>query len=349
MAKHVIPLAKEQERRELGEVPGWYEFLFVLTLLSGRFSIDGARPTSNQAVWTRDCNLADMSLGKRGDAVRSIIRVLILMCCTGNLLGVFAQSTTTTRSGFAVVTVVSGNVAGLIATEVLRNNLTSDIEQDIVGPSPLITSASILVNVGTGTTSTTAIAIANPSMGDGGVNLLLTDRRGGVVLNATVHLGPRGQLSRFLNDLFGAQPPEFSSPLLLTLSSEIPVAVLAFNFQGANFASIPITSLSFPTPVPVQPLTPILTVPSPFPNRGIGVSPATTTTIGGNAFVFAQVAAGGDWSSDIGIGNTTDGTQIVRIDFFGSEGLHFGSVTNIVIQPRGVIVFSTDSLVTAIR
>ena len=301
--------------------------------------------------------------------MRSIIRVLILICCSGNLLGVFAQNTTTTHSGFAVVTVVSGNVAGLIATETLKNDLTSEIEQDIVGPSPLITSASVLVNVGTGAPNTTAIAIANPSNGSGGVNLILTDAFGGVVLNATLHIGPRGQLATFVNDLFGSQPPEFSSPLLLTMSSEIPIALIAFNFQGAAFASIPITSLSFPTPVPVQPLTPVPTVTTPapggrlpgggigvsptvttpLPGGGIGVSPATTVTIGGNAFVFAQVAAGGDWTSDIAIGNTTDGNQIVRIDFFGSNGVSFGSVTNILIPPRGVVVFSTDSLVTAIR
>ena len=79
------------------------------------------------------------------------------------------------------------------------------------------------------------------------------------------------------------------------------------------------------------------------------MSPATTATIGGTAFVFTQVAAGGDWSSDIAIGNTTDGNQIVRIDFFGTNGVSFGSVTNIIIPARGVVVFSTDSLVTAIQ
>jgi hypothetical protein len=308
--------------------------------------------------------------------VRSMIRVLVLICCSGNLLGVFAQDTTTTRSGFAVVTVVSGNVAGLILTESLKNTLTAETEQDVVGPSPLITSASVLVNVGPGAPSTTAIAIANPSPGNGGVNLILTDRFGGVVLNATVHLGPRGQIARFLDDFFGGRPPAFTSPLLLTLSSEIPVALLALNFQGANFASVPITSLSFPTPVPVQPLNPVPTVApfppvapipnvptirpipvlppvppvtSPFPSSGIGVSTATTVTIGGNAVVFAQVAAGGDWSTDIAIGNTTDGNQIVRIDFFGTDGVNFGSVANIIIPARGVVVLSTNSLVTAIQ
>lgn len=322
-------------------------------------------------MWTRDCTFAGMTPGKRGDALRSLFRVLILICCSGNLLGVFAQNTTTTRSGFAVVTVVSGNISGLISTETLKNDLTSEVQQDIVGPSPLLTSASVLVNIGSGAAGTTAIAIANPSAGNGGVNLVLTDPFGGVVLNVTLHINPRGQIAAFVNDLFGRQgPPQFSSPLLLTMSSEIPVALIAFNFQGAAFASIPITSLSFPTPVPVQPLTPIPTVTTPIPagglpiggigvappitpplpGGGIGISPGATVTIGGgNAFVFTQVAAGGDWTTDIAIGNTTDGNQVVRIDFFGSNGVSFGSVTNVLIPARGVVVFSTDSLVTAVR
>src|SRR5262249_4647312 len=131
------------------------------------------------------------------------------------------------------------------------------------------------------------------------------------------------------------------------LSSEIPVAVLAFNFRGPIFASLPITSLTFPTPVPVQPLFPGTIPPPGIPGGSIG--PATTITIGVNALVFGQVAAGGGWSTLISIGNTSDGTQIVRIDFFGSHGLRVQSRVNVVIPPRVVVFFSTDSLVTAVE
>jgi len=274
-----------------------------------------------------------MTAQHRGEIVRLISRLLVLICCSGNLLDVFGQSTTI-RSGFAVVTVVSGNVAGLVATETLMNTLTAEDIRDIVGPSPIVTSASILVNVGSGVES--AIALANPSDSFGGVNLLLTDRQGGVVLRTAVHLGPRGQIARFVNQFFGDDPPEFSSPLLLTLSSEIPVAVLAFNFRGADFASIPVTSLSLPTSVLVPPFPSFPTVP-------------TVTTLGLNTLMFAQVATGGDWSTLISLGNTLDGSQIVQIDFFGSDGFSFGSVADIVIPPHGVVSFSLDSVITAIR
>ena len=191
--------------------------------------------------------------------MRLILRILILIGVGGNLLGVFAQETTV-RSGFAVVTVVSGNAAGLIATANLRNNDSTGIEHSVVGPSPLVISGSMLVNVQPELNNTTALAIANPSLGSGAVNLILTDTAGGVVLNTTIQLGPRAHFSRFIHDLFSTPPSGLPSPLLLTLSSEIPVAVLALNFRGPDFSSVPLTSLSNAIPVPIQALTPIPTV-----------------------------------------------------------------------------------------
>jgi hypothetical protein len=58
--------------------------------------------------------------------------------------------------------------------------------------------------------------------------------------------------------------------------------------------------------------------------------------------IFAQVASGGGWSTDITIGNTSAAPQTVRIDFFAS-GFTPVSVVDITIQPRGLFVFSLDS------
>ena len=117
----------------------------------------------------------------------------------------------------------------------------------------------------------TAIAIANPSIGSGGVNLVLTNTVGGFVADATIQLGPREQFSRFLNEIFPLQVG-VSTPLLLTVSAELPVAILALNFQGEDFAQIPLTSLSFPTPVPAQPL-----VLAPSPALPRFAAPGATT------------------------------------------------------------------------
>jgi hypothetical protein len=294
----------------------------------------------------------------RSKAVYLTIAVLLSIGTSGNLPG-FAQDATT-HSGFAVVTLVSGNVAGLIANESLTNNTNSGIQETIVPPSPLLTTASMLVPVGPIAESTTAIAIANPSAGVGGINLILTDSVGAIVLNTSIQLGPFGHFAKFLNEFFVTSPGPFSTPLLLTISSEIPVAILGLNFRSSDFASIPLTSLSFPTAVPVQPSIPPDS--GVMPGFGLGLPPTTTTstpvspplttassnaataTIGGaGSLVFPEVAIGGGWSTQIAIGNTSSAPQVVRIDFFGQNGENTSSLTDIVILPRGVFFFSSDA------
>ena len=330
--------------------------------------------------------------------MRSFISAIVIVSLSVTLLAGFVQDTTP-RSGFALVTLVSGNIAGLVGTETLRNRTGSGIEQAIMPPSPVITTASLLVPVGAVGENTTAIAIANPSSGSGSVNLVLTDRIGAVVLNVILQLGPHGQFAKYLNEFFAAQPAAFSTPLLLTVSSEIPVSIVAINFRGEEFASIPLVSLSAPIPVAVQPLsvptcsTPtavngfgVSVAPSPItastcstmtgvqtitppssttvqPGFGLGLPPTTppvatffsppvtvsnsmvptVTSVGGTAaLVFPQVVTGGAWSTDIVLGNTSAGTQSVRIDFFTPDGLMTSSLTDIVIPPQGVFFFSSD-------
>ena len=284
-----------------------------------------------------------------------------MLCGSGNLLGAFAQDTTI-HSGFSVVTLISGNVAGLITTETLVNQTGSGGGVAIVPPSPLLTTASMLVPIGPLAENTTAIAIANPSAGAGSINFILTDNVGTIVLNTIVPLGPFGHFSRYLNEFFATPPGPFSTPLLLTVSSEIPVAILALNFRSGDFTAIPLTSLFAPTAVPILPST----LPStgvqpgfglglpPTPSPPLIVSPpatvnssSTTTTafIGGaGAMVFPEVAFGGGWSTQIAIGNTSSATQTIRIDIFGDTGTNTASLTDVVIPPRGVFLFSTDSI-----
>jgi hypothetical protein len=293
--------------------------------------------------------------------MRQLIRVLFTMSLCGSLPAAFAQDLST-RSGFAVITLVSGNTAGLTATETLINGSTEDVALTTVAPSVLLTNASMLVTVGPASLNTTAIVLANPSMGAGGVNLLLTNQSGGIVLNAIVRLGPRGQIARFLNDFFDVEPTGPPTPLLLTLSAEIPVAVLALNFRNGDFTSVPMTSLANPLPVIIQPVTPLFGIPNTGPGFGSGVatlpsppvivspnvsvfrsSPVpTSTSIGGAAsLIFPHVATGAGWVSEIVVGNTSSSPQTIRIDFFGSDGANVASLTNIVINSRSLFFFST--------
>jgi hypothetical protein len=282
--------------------------------------------------------------------VRFVALVILIVSTSGVLLGGVRQTPAVIRSGFAVVTPVSGNVAGLIASETLINHTGVAVDHAVVAPSPLITSASLVVALGPLGENTTAIAIANPSSGSGGINLLLTDQAGVVVTSVTVPLGPFEQFSRFLNEFFPTQPAS-TEQLLLTVSSELPIALLALNFQNGDFGTVPLTSLSPPTPVPVQPVTSSI---SSLPGFGLGFAPSVTpasrfsntptTSIGGaGSLVFAQVVEGGGWSTNIAIGNTSAAPQSIRIDFF-AIGFDTLSVVNVTIQPRGLFIFSTDSL-----
>ena len=317
----------------------------------------------------------------RNRPISFLFRVLLILWISGNLPGVFAQDFSL-RSGFAVVTPVSGSTAGLVATETLVNRVGPGITHAIMASSPLLTSASALVRIGPIALNSTAIAVANPSTSAGTLNLVLTDTLGGVVLNATVPFGGQGQIAKYLNEFFPTPPTGFATPLLLTVSSEIPIGIVALNFRDGNFASIPLMNLSTSTSVTAQSVTPATsstsspgfglglppvpatTAPSSISSPGFGlglppqpapappVSPVTVTTspvptitsIGvTNSLVFPQIVIGGGWTTEIAIGNTSGGSQTVRIDFFGQDGVLVNSLTNIVIPPRGVFFFSSDA------
>jgi hypothetical protein len=83
---------------------------------------------------------------------------------------------------------------------------------------------------------------------------------------------------------------------------------------------------------------------------GTFVTTPTTSSLGGAAaLVFTQVVAGNDWSTEIAIGNTSSTVQIVRIDLFFAGGSSAGSLVDIIIQPNGVFLFSTDSAGTGFQ
>src|SRR5204863_7883854 len=89
---------------------------------------------------------------------------------------------------------------------------------------------------------------------------------------------------------------------------------------------------------PIMP-SPVFSVPATVSSSPV----PTTASIGGiGALVFPQVATGGDWSTEITIGNTSAAQQSVRIDFFRSDGFVANSLANVVIPPRGVVFVPAD-------
>ena len=65
--------------------------------------------------------------------------------------------------------------------------------------------------------------------------------------------------------------------------------------------------------------------------------------------VFPQVVFGGNWSTDIAIGNSSAGTQVAKIDFFNSAGAAIGTLADIVIPAKGVISIVATDTITVIR
>ena len=286
--------------------------------------------------------------------MRSCIAVLLAALISGNFAKADAQDAVI-RSGFAIITPVSGNIGGVIASETLVNTTAAGLTQAIVAPSVVVTSASMLVTIGPAAVNTTAIAITNPTTGTGSVNLSLTNSQGSLLVNTVVFLGARGHFAKYLHELFVTSEGALT-PGLLTISASIPVAILALNFRDQSFAAVPFTSLASPMPVPLQPLTlpPLISsqpgfglgiAPSPRSAIVFGSPPATTTSIGGaGSLIFPQVVRGGGWITELAVGNTSAGLQVVRIDFFGSNGETLGGLTDITIPPQGVFFVSTESV-----
>jgi hypothetical protein len=76
--------------------------------------------------------------------------------------------------------------------------------------------------------------------------------------------------------------------------------------------------------------------------------PQIITGVGGIAAqLLPQVVTGGGWSTSIAIANTSAVDQVVRADFFNSQGgtlqLPFGArLTSIFVPAGGVVTLSTN-------
>jgi hypothetical protein len=175
------------------------------------------------------------------------------------------------------------------------------------------------------------LAIVNP--GSTVTNVTMTLRRGGDGTTSSVKLitvGARQQVSKFISELFSDVPElplDFDGSLAIT--SDTPVAIVAERFRGAVFSTIPITSLTGSTPVPQV-------------AQGVG---------GADAVILPQFAAGGGWSSEIVISNTTAIPVTVRVDLFKQDGTPLttslngqsgSSFQNLVIPAEGILIENND-------
>jgi adhesin HecA-like repeat protein len=257
------------------------------------------------------------------------------------LLGIFAASVSFSqagplRTGFAVVTPITGGRLAFSVTETFTERFEGNLLQSSVQPSPLVTATSIVVTSDPASAANTGIAILNPFDVAASVTLTLLNQQGVIIGAKTVTLGARQQTSRFLTQLF-PDVPELTESFTgqLFINSNVPIAVLALAFSGPFFTALPSTQLS-------------------GNNTAVGGSSdlgGIISPFGGiaGALFLPQVASGGGWVSTITIANTSILPQSVRVDFFDSTGGLPGlpvstTIPNTVVQPGGVVSFSTGTV-----
>ena len=222
----------------------------------------------------------------------------------------------------------SGSPGGLVVFEAFGSTNAANTTQAGVLPGVMSTDTVLFANASIRLSQDLGVAIVNPNGTTAHVIMTLRNGADGTTASvATIPIGPRQQVSEFLSQLFSASVPAIAVGFTgaLSVTSDSPVAITALRFRGTNFSTVPITNLSGS-----------LLVPNIAP--GVG---------GVNAVIMPQFAAGGIWSSNLVISNTTILPLTVRVDLFKQDGTPLTTVfngqsgssfQNIVIPPSGILI-----------
>jgi len=251
----------------------------------------------------------------KGTSMRRFLFTVLSVCLLST--GVFAQT--------------SGSPGGLVVFETFGFGVGTAATQAGVLPGVMITQTVLFAAADARLSRNLGLAVVNP--GSTAANVTMTLCRGGDGTTSSVKVitvGARQQVAKFISDLFSDVPElplDFDGSLAIT--SDTPVAIVAVRFRGTIFSTIPITSLSGSTPVPQV-------------AQDVG---------GANAVILPQFAAGGGWSSQIVISNTTAIPVTVRVDLFKQDGTPLttslnsqsgSSFQNLVIPAQGILIENND-------
>jgi hypothetical protein len=268
-------------------------------------------------------------------------RLLITLFCLAALsTAAFAQDDHNDAAplvvGYAVVTATSsgsffgtpGLAGDLVVFETFGYRSQVPALQAGVLPATLTTRMVLFATSGIRLSRNVGVAITNPGSGDAFVTMTLRSASGPVTSSKTVTVAAHKQISRFISELFAdvpAVPVDFDGTL--TVTSNTPVAILALRFNGKNFSTIPLTSLS----------------------PSVGLPEVTPGTGGQYGVLLPQFAANGLWASETVVLNNGPFSLTVRIDLFKQDGTPLvatlnhitgSSFQNLVIAPGGVIIFA---------
>jgi hypothetical protein len=242
------------------------------------------------------------------------------------------------QSGYAVVTPSAPNaVTGLVVTQFLAFRSNGRAVQASTTPPPLITSATMFVDVSSRLLKDVGVAIVNPNAASTDVTFTVRRNDNTQLGTKTVTIATRRQFSQFVTEMFSTPPgtifsgtstlpAEFTGTLII--NSTLPISVFGLRVRDVDFTAMP--------------LNPVTVFTQPLPTLSIGVG-------GLGAVLLPEFAAGGRWATEIVITNTNTTTATVRVDLFkqdgtplttGLNGQTASSFTNINILAGGVLVLA---------
>jgi hypothetical protein len=235
------------------------------------------------------------------------------------------------QAGFAIITPLptTGGTASMTVFATFGMKHGAEVQQAGILPPGLTTNALMYVVSSGRLSRNLGVALVNPDSSNTNVTMTLRDDDGTTIGSKTFTVESHNQTSKFVTELFAAEtsrPRDINGTLAITSTS--PVAVAGLRFRGANFSSLPLTSLSTSTAA------------LPIFSTGIG---------GAGAVLLPQFAAGGGWATEIVIANTGTTRMAVRVDLFKPDGTALvtalngtraSSFSDIVIPAGGVVTLA---------
>ena len=207
----------------------------------------------------------------------------------------------TVHSGYAVITPDASSAAP--DPTVTFGTVSGGTVQSQGGilPMPMMTDASLFVDVVRGIGRDLGVALANPSSATSNVILTLRDQMGNLAGSPiTLTLQPQQQSAKFVSEIFpSVTGVGFRGTL--EIQSSVPFGVLGLRFSGTEFSTLPVTGTTVNTGVPVRSMS----------NGAAG---------GNTAIILPQFAMAGGWATQIALVNNSGAVAQGRIDIFDTSG-----------------------------
>ncbi len=205
------------------------------------------------------------------------------------------------QAGFAVITplpTTGGGTMAVFATFGMKHG--GEVQQAAVLPPGLTTNAILFVSSSGRLSRNLGVAIVNPDGANANVTMTLRDDDGTQLGTKTITVEGRQQTSKLITELFSTEAYRSRDVTgTLAITSTSPIALTGLRFRGANFSTLPVTSLAAST----------------------AAVPVFVTGVGGaGAVLLPQFVAGGGWATEIVIANTGTATLTVRLDLFKQDG-----------------------------